>query len=229
MSSEGGRILVVDDEPLNRRLLEAMLLGEGFDMVEAADGPRALAALADRSIDLVLLDVMMPGMSGFDVCQRIRGELGLASLPVVFVTALGDRTSRIRGKDVGADDFLTKPIDDVELLVRVRSLIRLKRHHDEKEGQRQLMHAILDSLSEGVVAVDRSARVTLFNRAAEHLLGGASRIATDEEPSASLARALRGEATSDVKVVVRHPDPDQPAGLHLSISARPLGEEGGAR
>jgi signal transduction histidine kinase len=230
MASEGGRVLVVDDEPTNRRLLEAILIGEGFDLVEAGDGARALAALADRSIDLVLLDVMMPGMSGFEVCQRIRGELGLASLPVVFVTALGDRASRIRGKDVGADDFLTKPVDDVELLVRVRSLIRLKRHHDERERQRLLMHAILDSLSEGVVAVDKDGRFTLFNRAAERVLGGpAAQIAPDQEPAASLGRALRGQPTSDVLVVVGHPDPEQTAGLHLSVSARPLDDGGSDR
>jgi signal transduction histidine kinase len=200
-------------------------------MVEAADGAGALEALADRSIDLVLLDVMMPGMSGFEVCQRIRGDLGLAYLPVVFVTALGDRASRIRGKDVGADDFLTKPVDDVELLVRVKSLVRLKRHHDENERQRHLMHAILDSMGEGVLAVDQRGRLTLFNRPAERLLGtpAAASARTDEEPGMSIARALAGEATSDVKVVVRHPDPEQPTGLHLSVSSRPLEDSAGGR
>jgi len=231
MTGDGGRILVVDDEAANRRLLEAFLLAEGFDMVEAADGVTALAALSDLSIDLVLLDVMMPGMSGFEVCRRIRGELGLTLLPVVFVTALGDRRSRIHGKDVGADDFMTKPVDDVELLVRVKSLIRLKRYHEEKERQRQLMHAILDSMGEGVVAVDRAGRFTLFNRAAERLLGPApaSGSTGDQEPGMSIARALMGEATSEVTVVVRGTDTDQPAELQLSLSARPLEDGAGSR
>jgi CheY-like chemotaxis protein len=98
------RILIVDDERVNRRLLEAMLVAEGYDVVEAADGDAALAVIRTEQVDLVLLDVMMPRLSGFEVCAAIRGELALPDLPVVFVTALGDRESRIRGKDVGADD-----------------------------------------------------------------------------------------------------------------------------
>src|SRR5687768_6369621 len=114
------RILIVDDETMNRRLLEAILVAEGLSVVEAADGAAGLDRIAKGGIDLVLLDVMMPKMSGFEVCRKTRAELHLPHLPVVSVTALGDRDSRIRGKDVGADDFLTKPVDDVELLVRVR-------------------------------------------------------------------------------------------------------------
>ena len=230
MTGDVGRILVVDDELANRRLLEAILVAEGFELIEASDGASALAALSDPSIDLVLLDVMMPGMSGFEVCHRIRGDLGLTSLPVVFVTALGDRASRIRGKDAGADDFLTKPVDDVELLVRVKSLVRLKRHHDEKERQRHLMQVILDSMGEGVVAVDKAGHFTMYNRAAERMLGKPSPdgIRPDEEPGASIARALRGQASSDVRVDVRHPDPEH-AALHLVVSARPLSAAGGGR
>jgi signal transduction histidine kinase len=231
MTRDAGRILVVDDEVANRRLLEAMLSGEGYDLVDVDDGEAALAALSDRSIDLVLLDVMMPRMSGFEVCHRIRNDLGLTFLPIIFVTALSDRASRIRGKDVGADDFLTKPVDDVELLVRVKSLLRLKRHHDENERERQLTHAILDSMGEGVVAVDDSGRFTLFNQAAERLLGRPADLSAcaGDEPGASLGRALQGESTRDVKVVIRHPDPAQLGGLHLDVSARPLEDETGRR
>jgi signal transduction histidine kinase len=231
MSGDMSRILVVDDEVVNRRILEVILRTEGFDPVGAADGESALAALSDPEIDLILLDVMMPGMSGFEVCRRIRGELGLAYLPVVFVSALGDRVSRIRGKDVGADDFLTKPVDDVELLVRVRSLVRLKRHHDEKERQRHLMLAILDSMGEGVVAVDELGRFTMCNPAAERLLGAHAdmRASTDEEPGISITRALAGEALTDVAVTIRHPDPGQPAPLHLGVSSRPIEDSAGRR
>jgi signal transduction histidine kinase len=230
------RILIVDDERVNRRLLEAMLVAEGYDVVEAADGDAALAVIRTEQVDLVLLDVMMPRLSGFEVCAAIRGELALPDLPVVFVTALGDRESRIRGKDVGADDFLTKPVDDVELLVRVRSLLRLKAQHDAKERQRRLMSAILDNMSEGVVAVDDTGEFTLWNAAAERILGprggwpsteawpgrnqvvtGAGRAA--QPGAAPLALAMSGEPTVDQRIRLGEPGAH---GRHLTVNARPL-------
>lgn len=220
------RILVVDDEAANRRLLGAMLAGEGFEVVGAADGASALEALSLRPIDLVLLDIVMAGMSGFEVCRRIRGERDIAHVPVVFVTGLDHREARIRGKEVGADDFLTKPIDDVELIARVNNLVRVKRHHEEMERQRRLMRAVLDRMSEGVVAVDPHGKVTLSNLAAAKLLGepAAALARKGEQPGRAIARALVGEATSDVKALVSHPG--QPGGLYLNVSALPLEEPG---
>jgi signal transduction histidine kinase len=230
------RILIVDDEAVNRRLLEAVLVAEGYDVVEAADGAAGLDIIQREPVDLVLLDVMMPRQSGFEVCARIRNDLGLLHLPVVFVTALGDRDSRIRGKDVGADDFLTKPVDDVELLVRVRSLLRLKAAYDAKERKRRLMMAILENMSEGVVAADETAGITLWNTAAERILGprsswsevdawpGDHRLVTPAGRTAPavvapLALAMNGEATVDQRV--RLGDTSR-FGRHLIINARPL-------
>ena len=119
------RILVVDDIPANVKLLEAWLSAEYFDVLTAANGPEALAICQEGSCDIVLLDVMMPGMDGFEVCRRIKNNPATAHLPVVMVTALDQPADRVRGLDAGADDFLTKPIDEVALVARVRSLARL--------------------------------------------------------------------------------------------------------
>ena len=125
------RILVVDDIPPNVKLLEARLSAEYFDVLTAANGPEALAICQEGSCDIVLLDVMMPGMDGFEVCRRIKNNPATAHLPVVMVTALDQPADRVRGLEAGADDFLTKPIDEVALVARVRSLARLKVVIDE--------------------------------------------------------------------------------------------------
>src|SRR3989338_1021074 len=121
------RILIVDDAPSSVRLLAAKLSKEYYDALTAANGDEALKAVERDDPDLVLLDVMMPGMDGFDVCRRIKSNPRTTHIPVVMVTALGGREDRIRGLDAGADDFLTKPVSDVTLFARIRSLIRLKR------------------------------------------------------------------------------------------------------
>lgn len=126
-----GRILVVDDIPANVRLLEAKLSSEYFDVITAANGPQALEIARRESPDIVLLDVMMPGMDGFEVCQRIKSDPVTSHIPVVMVTALSDVSDRVRGLEAGADDFLTKPVRDVALFARVRSLVRLKMVTDE--------------------------------------------------------------------------------------------------
>ena len=125
------RILVVDDIEANVRLLEAKLTAEYYEVLTAHDGPTALALAAAEKPDIVLLDVMMPGMDGFQVCRRLKDDPETRHVPVVLVTALDGRADRIAGLEAGADEFLTKPIDDVMLFARVRSLTRLKMVIDE--------------------------------------------------------------------------------------------------
>src|SRR4051812_23868058 len=120
------RILVVDDIEANVRLLQAKLEAEYYEVLTASDGPTALAMAAAEKPDIVLLDVMMPGMDGFQVCRRLKDDAETRHIPVVLVTALDGRADRVAGLEAGADEFLTKPIDDVMLSARVRSLPRLK-------------------------------------------------------------------------------------------------------
>ena len=125
------RILVVDDNAANRKLLEARLNAEYFDVTTAASGPEAIEICEKGLSDIVLLDVMMPGMDGFEVCRRLKGHISTAHLPIVLVTALDQPADRVKGLEAGADDFVTKPIDEVHLIARVRSFARLKVVIDE--------------------------------------------------------------------------------------------------
>jgi two-component system sensor histidine kinase/response regulator len=120
------RVLIVDDERHNRELLEVMLTPEGFHLETASSGEEALAMIAQRAPDLILLDVMMPGMDGYEVAAKIKGNHATESIPVIMVTALDDRNARMLGLNAGAEDFLSKPVDRAELCVRVRNLLRLK-------------------------------------------------------------------------------------------------------
>ena len=125
------RILVVDDVVANVKLLEARLTAEYFDVATAASGPEALQFLAHSPCDIVLLDVMMPGMDGIEVCRRIKANPMTAHIPVIMVTALDQPSDRVKGLEAGADDFLTKPVSDLALITRVKSLTRLKMLTDE--------------------------------------------------------------------------------------------------
>lgn len=134
--SDGECILVVDDEQPNRQLLEAILVPQGFRVVHAEHGQEALDRIAEGGVDLVLLDVLMPGFDGIETCRRIREDLGETLLPVIMVTALADRQSRVRSKRCGADDFLTKPIFDDELLARIRTLLTRCAYYRDAESER---------------------------------------------------------------------------------------------
>ena len=125
------RILVVDDLELNVKVLAAKLTAEYFDVVTAMSGAAALEAIERENPDIVLLDVMMPDMDGVEVCRRIRANPKMMHLPIVIVTALSEPADRVRGLDAGADDFLTKPVDDEAMFTRVRTLVRLKSMMDE--------------------------------------------------------------------------------------------------
>jgi two-component system cell cycle response regulator len=136
------RVLVVDDILSNVKLLEAKLSAEYFEVVTAYSGVEALAKIEDHEPDIVLLDVMMPGMDGFEVCRRIKHNPKCSHVPVVMVTALDQPSDRVMGLEAGADDFLTKPVDDAALFARVRSLVRLKMMTDELRMRESTGHSM---------------------------------------------------------------------------------------
>ena len=146
------RVLVVDDILPNVKLLEAKLSAEYYDVITATNGEEALAKAEEQSPDLVLLDIMMPGMDGFEVCTRMKENPKLTHIPIVMVTALTDAADRVRGLEAGADDFLSKPINDTALMARVRSLVRLKMSTDEWRVRQRTATEL------GVVEGDASAR-----------------------------------------------------------------------
>ena len=160
------KLLVVDDTPQNVKLLADLLAAKGYAVVTAASGPEALKAVEAERPDLVLLDVMMPGMSGYEVCRKIRENPATGILPVVMVTSLDPAGERIKGLEAGADDFLTKPINQPELLARVRSLLRIKELYDTVQTQaaqlaewnKTLEHRVRDQVGQ----LDRLGRLKRF-------------------------------------------------------------------
>ena len=159
------RVLVVDDQPANIRLLEAILAPRGYDVATATSGEEALEAISRTPVDLVLLDIVMPGLDGYEVCRRIRGQVDTAYLPVVMVTASGEE-EKIKALEAGADDFLTKPINQSELLARVASLARIKRYQDtikRQAGELATWNQELESRVELQVAqLERMGRLRRF-------------------------------------------------------------------
>ncbi|MBL4685184.1 MAG: response regulator [Nannocystaceae bacterium] len=142
--SVAASILVVDDERAMRRVLGRMLRAEGYDVVEVGSGREALAVLADVRVDTVLLDVMMPEMSGLELCRRIRADARTMHTPVVFVTAAVDREFRREARAAGADDFLSKPFDEYELLARVQNTVRVKLYYDGLAREREDLRSQVD-------------------------------------------------------------------------------------
>src|SRR6202045_2994561 len=188
------RVLVVDDVPANVKLLEARLSAEYFDVITAMCGKDALAICQRAECDLVLLDVMMPDMDGFEVCRRLKGNPATHHIPVVMVTALDQVSDRVKGLDAGADDFLTKPVGDVALIARVRSLARLKMVTDELRMRAVTSKEIgLQSPErEAITDAGRNGRVLIIDdRPASYerlqaMLAGEQSVDVEDDPSEAL-------------------------------------------
>ncbi len=138
------KILVIDDDQVNINLITRYLTMIGYRVLSASNGPDGLALLQEHLPDLVLLDVIMPGMNGFQVCQTIREEYKIRHIPIVMVTSLQEIEQRIAALEFGADDFLSKPFSIYELAARVKSMLRIKSQHDELERRNQLLHRIMN-------------------------------------------------------------------------------------
>jgi putative two-component system response regulator len=136
------KILVVDDHPSSRMAASALLAVEGYSVLEAENGPGAIDLVLAEDPDLILLDVMMPGMDGYEVCRRLKADEHTRLIPVVFVTALDDRQARLRGIEAGGDDFLTKPFDQLELSARVKSLVRQKQLNQDLDHAEKVLFSI---------------------------------------------------------------------------------------
>jgi class 3 adenylate cyclase len=166
MTPTPSKILVVDDTAMNVKLLADLLAVKGYAVVTATSGAQALAVLEAESPDLVLLDVMMPGMSGYEVCTAIRANPAHAMLPVVLVTALDPDKERVKGLEAGADDFLSKPVSQAELLARVRSLLRIKGLYDEVHRHRQELtewnRTLEQRVADGVRELEKIGRLKRF-------------------------------------------------------------------
>ena len=167
--SHKSKILIVDDDPAGRRAMEAPLLAGDYDLVLAPDGLQALELAHALQPDLILLDVMMPGMDGYEVCRRLRADLLLAEVPIIMVTALDDRSSKLQGLAAGADDFLSKPFDRAELRARVQTITRLNRYRS-LNAERMQFRWIIDTADEGYVLLDENDHTLYVNRPAARLL-----------------------------------------------------------
>lgn len=213
-----GTILVVDDQEVNTTLVETILAPQGYEIILALDGERALELVTARSPDLILLDVIMPGMSGFEVCARLKQDERTRLIPIVMITSLSDLQDRIRGIEVGADDFLSKPFHPAELSARVRSLLKLKQITDELEDAEDILCTLAlsveakdaytdghcERLSRYSVALGRSLGLPLEQLKALHRGGYLHDVGKIAVPESILNK--RSELTEEESRIIReHP------------------------
>jgi len=191
VAEKAPHVLVVDDEAVNRELLCDLLEIHGYESTEAEDGESALAQVAACAPDTILLDVMMPGLDGFEVCRRLKAEPDTAAIPVLLVTALSGRDNRLKGIEAGANDFLTKPIDAQDVVLRVRNAVRLKGLYDQvRDNYEQLrkLEQLRDNLTHMIVHDMRSPLTGLAGHLQLLEMGAGNRL--DEEDKEDLQNAL---------------------------------------
>lgn len=193
------RILIVDDLEINLRVLEARLTAEYYDVVTATSGAAALEICRNQSIDLVLLDVMMPEMDGFEVCRLMKNDPEMMHLPIVLITALDQPSDRVAGLEAGADDFLTKPVRDLPLFSRVRSLTRLKLTTDELRRRAETAASLVSQDDARGGGFPPSTRLALFADSADEVrrlqkhLKGIATVEVTDDAAAMLAAATAGQ------------------------------------
>ncbi len=216
------RILIVDDEPHNRELLKVMLMPEGFLLQTAASGEEALAIVAQQPPDLILLDVMMPGMDGYQVAGKIKGNLSTKSIPVIMVTALDDHNARVLGLSAGAEDFLTKPVDRAELSVRVRNLLRIKAYGDKLRGTLDALESVnaeLDRRTREIASAQAIADAATARLARlQSITAALSNTVTQDEVADSVLREAIVALECDAGVVVVAPAEEGTGLTHLRES-----------
>ncbi|HMI42476.1 MAG TPA: ATP-binding protein [Gemmatimonadaceae bacterium] len=205
-----GCILIVDDERHNRELLEVMLKPEGFLLLSAATGEEALAIVARQPPDLILLDVMMPGMDGYEVAGRIKSDLNTKNIPVILLTALDDRNAKMLGLNAGAEDFLTKPVDRAELSVRVRNLLRIKAYSDKLQGTLDAVESLnteLDRRTKEIVSAQAVAdAATARLGRLQRITAALSNTVTQDEVAESVLREAILALECDAGAVVVAPE-----------------------
>ena len=197
--AHAARVLVVDDEDRNRRVLAAMLEHEGYAVVEAASGEEAVSSAQINPPDLVLLDIMMPGMDGYEVARLLKTADATRSVPIIMVTALGDRGSRVRGLEAGAEEFVTKPIDRWELRVRVKNLLKLKEYGDFLANMNRILDDQVRERSKQLVASYRETIATMTRAAAYKDEETGAHVARISHYTVEIARTLQlGDTFCDV-------------------------------
>ncbi len=216
-----GLILVVDDVPANIKLLEAKLASEYYDVITAKDGYEAIEQVKSRKPDLVLLDVMMPGMDGFETCRQLKQDPEVAHIPVVMVTALSEPSDRVQGLESGADDFITKPINDTALFARVRSLVRIKvlidelRLRDQSGSQLGILpenFAVnMDISGASIMVIDDDA--IQMRRVNERLTGAGYQVTTFNDAKA----AIEAAKTQSLDAIIIAFDLSEIDGLRLAM------------
>jgi two-component system cell cycle response regulator len=220
------RILVVDDVIANIRLMEARLTAEYFDVVTATNGPDALAVCERAQCDIVLLDVMMPGMDGFEVCRLLKANPKTHHIPVIMVTALDQPSDRVRGLEAGADDFLTKPVSDIALIARVRSLVRLKMVTDELRMRAATSKeiGIQEPAPDGLAEAGRHGKVLIVDDRPSSYERVMEALATEHmvEVETSAHDALFHAADGDYDLLIVSLDLEDFDGLRLCSQVRSL-------
>ena len=205
-------ILVVDDQTQNNDLLEAFLVPEGYEIIKATSGEEALAKLASTEIDLILLDVMMPGMDGFEVTRRIRQDKKNKLMPIILVTALKETEDRIQGIKAGCDDYISKPFDKMELFARIQSLLKIKAYNDQMSNYRKELESevvnMTDELKQSNTALDeQKARLSaIINSPNDILIFSLNREYRYTSFNDNHRKAMKKEWQIDIQIGMSYPE-----------------------